>query len=278
MRSARAGEAPLLRCRVARERRHASRRGEGRSKHSADGPPATLPGVVTMPTNPAGDRGDKVAVEPGTRSHRARLGAARVQRARAHHDTLPTPHERLATAMCGIVGYVGPRQASDVLLGGLARLEYRGYDSAGVAIVEDSDLTGRAPRRQAREPAKRHRGGAACRASIGHRAHAVGDARQAERGERASARRLHGTHRGRAQRHHRELRRASRGAARPPVTSCARETDTETVAHLVESYYEGDLAEAVGQGHQAPRRQLRARRSCTSTTRARSSRRARTRR
>ena len=39
--------------------------------------------------------------------------------------------------MCGIVGYVGQRQASDFLLEGLRRLEYRGYDSAGVAIVRD---------------------------------------------------------------------------------------------------------------------------------------------
>jgi glucosamine--fructose-6-phosphate aminotransferase (isomerizing) len=40
--------------------------------------------------------------------------------------------------MCGIVGYIGERQASDVLIGGLSRLEYRGYDSAGVAIVNGS--------------------------------------------------------------------------------------------------------------------------------------------
>jgi len=39
--------------------------------------------------------------------------------------------------MCGIVGYVGPRGSQEVLLGGLGRLEYRGYDSAGVAIISD---------------------------------------------------------------------------------------------------------------------------------------------
>ena len=37
--------------------------------------------------------------------------------------------------MCGIIGYTGPREASPILLDGLARLEYRGYDSAGVAVV-----------------------------------------------------------------------------------------------------------------------------------------------
>ncbi|MFG6446429.1 glutamine--fructose-6-phosphate transaminase (isomerizing) [Microbacterium sp. P07] len=43
--------------------------------------------------------------------------------------------------MCGIIGYVGPRQSQGILLAGLARLEYRGYDSAGVAIIDaDGDL------------------------------------------------------------------------------------------------------------------------------------------
>jgi glucosamine--fructose-6-phosphate aminotransferase (isomerizing) len=37
--------------------------------------------------------------------------------------------------MCGIIGYVGPREASPILLGGLKRLEYRGYDSAGIATL-----------------------------------------------------------------------------------------------------------------------------------------------
>ncbi|AZQ62349.1 glutamine--fructose-6-phosphate transaminase (isomerizing) [Flammeovirga pectinis] len=42
--------------------------------------------------------------------------------------------------MCGIVGYVGHRQALDILIKGLERLEYRGYDSAGVSLVEERDV------------------------------------------------------------------------------------------------------------------------------------------
>ncbi len=38
--------------------------------------------------------------------------------------------------MCGIVGYVGPRDSAPILLAGLARLEYRGYDSAGIAVID----------------------------------------------------------------------------------------------------------------------------------------------
>jgi glucosamine--fructose-6-phosphate aminotransferase (isomerizing) len=40
--------------------------------------------------------------------------------------------------MCGIVGYTGPREAGPILIEGLKRLEYRGYDSAGIALVDDS--------------------------------------------------------------------------------------------------------------------------------------------
>ena len=42
--------------------------------------------------------------------------------------------------MCGIIGYIGATQAMPILIEGLKRLEYRGYDSAGVAIMEDGSL------------------------------------------------------------------------------------------------------------------------------------------
>ena len=42
--------------------------------------------------------------------------------------------------MCGIVGYVGPRAVQDVLLSGLEKLEYRGYDSAGISVLCDGSF------------------------------------------------------------------------------------------------------------------------------------------
>ena len=42
--------------------------------------------------------------------------------------------------MCGIVGYVGSDNAKEIIIDGLKRLEYRGYDSAGVAVVQDGKI------------------------------------------------------------------------------------------------------------------------------------------
>lgn len=42
--------------------------------------------------------------------------------------------------MCGIVGYIGQKQAQNILLEGLRKLEYRGYDSAGIAVYNDGKL------------------------------------------------------------------------------------------------------------------------------------------
>src|ERR1041384_4368247 len=62
-----------------------------------------------------------------------RAGEARTKRRR------PT-RRRKASAMCGIVGYVGDKNAVGIIVDGLKKLEYRGYDSAGVAILQDGGL------------------------------------------------------------------------------------------------------------------------------------------
>ncbi|MEA3350684.1 MAG: glutamine--fructose-6-phosphate aminotransferase, partial [Chloroflexota bacterium] len=42
--------------------------------------------------------------------------------------------------MCGIVGYIGPQDATPIILEGLKRLEYRGYDSAGLAVLQNGNI------------------------------------------------------------------------------------------------------------------------------------------
>src|SRR5207247_11212280 len=50
------------------------------------------------------------------------------------------PRARRVSSVCGIVGYVGTRQAAPILVDGLRRLEYRGYDSAGVAVQNGAGI------------------------------------------------------------------------------------------------------------------------------------------
>ena len=42
--------------------------------------------------------------------------------------------------MCGIVGYIGNKKASDIIISGLKGLEYRGYDSAGISTIENNEI------------------------------------------------------------------------------------------------------------------------------------------
>jgi glucosamine--fructose-6-phosphate aminotransferase (isomerizing) len=146
--------------------------------------------------------------------------------------------------MCGIVGYTGPRDAGPVLLDGLRRLEYRGYDSAGIALVTESGdlfVEKRAGKVAVLQEAL---GGDPPRAGIG-----LGHTRWATHGRPSDLNahphsdcsgRITVVHNGIVE-NFRQLRDelVKRGHK---LTS---ETDTEVVAHLVEDAYEGDLADAV---------------------------------
>jgi glucosamine--fructose-6-phosphate aminotransferase (isomerizing) len=146
--------------------------------------------------------------------------------------------------MCGIVGYTGPRDAGPVLLDGLRRLEYRGYDSAGIALVtENGDLfvEKRAGKVAVLTDAL---GGGPPTAGIG-----LGHTRWATHGRPSDLNahphsdctgRITVVHNGIVE-NFRELR-DELVAEGHILTS---ETDTEVVAHLVEAAYKGDLADAV---------------------------------
>lgn len=145
--------------------------------------------------------------------------------------------------MCGIVGYVGPRRATDVLIGGLARLEYRGYDSAGVAVAEDGELA--LVRRVGR--LANLTGALAARplsgtAGIGHTRWATHGRPSEENAHPHTdcTGRIAVVHNGIIENYaalQEEL--AANGHM------LRSETDSETIAHLIESYYEGDLLAAV---------------------------------
>jgi glutamine---fructose-6-phosphate transaminase (isomerizing) len=146
--------------------------------------------------------------------------------------------------MCGIVGYTGPREAGPILIEGLKRLEYRGYDSAGIALVDDSGdlfVEKRAGKLSNLQTAIADR--------TPHAAIGLAHTRWATHG-RPNDLNAHPhqdctgeitvIHNGIIE-NFRELRDELEAGGHK-LTS---ETDTEAIAHLVEDAYEGDLADAV---------------------------------
>jgi glucosamine--fructose-6-phosphate aminotransferase (isomerizing) len=146
--------------------------------------------------------------------------------------------------MCGIVGYTGPREAGPILIEGLKRLEYRGYDSAGIALVdENGDLfvEKRAGKLVNLQTAIADR--------TPHAAIGLAHTRWATHG-RPNDLNAHPhqdctgeitvIHNGIIE-NFRELRDGLEARGHT-LTS---ETDTEAIAHLVEEAYRGDLADAV---------------------------------
>jgi glucosamine--fructose-6-phosphate aminotransferase (isomerizing) len=146
--------------------------------------------------------------------------------------------------MCGIIGYVGSRECKPLLLQGLERLEYRGYDSSGLALLESGGLDYvRAV--GVLENLKRLAGTNSSAATTG-----LGHTRWATHGgvTEANAHPLAGCDPSKVSivlngivENYRELR-ARLAADGHTFTS---ETDAETVTHLIEHHYRGDLVEAV---------------------------------
>ena len=145
--------------------------------------------------------------------------------------------------MCGIVGYLGPKNASEVIVDGLSKLEYRGYDSAGVAVCNDGELE-----------IRKFKGRLAVLAEDieknemkGHLG--IGHTRWATHGEPSDVnshphfnmdKTIAVVHNGIIE-NYMELKEE----LKEDGVEFKSETDTEVIAHLVDKYYEGNLLDAV---------------------------------
>ncbi len=146
--------------------------------------------------------------------------------------------------MCGIVGYIGNRKAVPIILDGLRRLEYRGYDSAGIAVLNgDNQLAVR------RASGKLRNLEEAIRVNPVDGPYGIGHTRWATHGrpteENAHPHRdctgdIVVVHNGIVE-NYLQLKQQLQLEGHKFVT----ETDTEVIAHLVEKHYEGNLEEAV---------------------------------
>jgi glucosamine--fructose-6-phosphate aminotransferase (isomerizing) len=145
--------------------------------------------------------------------------------------------------MCGIVGYTGDKQAVPIITKGLKLLEYRGYDSAGVAVVRDSRLT------SIREVGKLRRLTALLDKNSPEGTTGIGHTRWATHGEpsRINAHPHHDCSRSFMVVHNGIIENYL--SLRKQLISAghefASETDTEVVVHLLEECYDGDLLRAM---------------------------------
>src|ERR1043165_817870 len=149
--------------------------------------------------------------------------------------------------MCGIVGYLGSANATDVVLAGLRKLEYRGYDSAGLACIESDNG---APRLSVVRAVGRVDALAAKISELKPRAHvAIGHTRWATHGRpnelnahphRDMSGRIAVVHNGIVENY-----AALRQEFIADGTNFPAETDTEVAAVLIGKYYQGDLVRAV---------------------------------
>lgn len=146
--------------------------------------------------------------------------------------------------MCGIVGFIGTKPAAPLLLEGLSKLEYRGYDSAGIAYVEGSHVKVQKAKGRLSELQEMVHNGVNIDATVG-----IGHTRWATHGKpsdinshphRSMDGKIAVVHNGII-----ENFAALRQELQAAGIEFLSETDTEVVAHLVRQYYNGDLLDAV---------------------------------
>jgi len=145
--------------------------------------------------------------------------------------------------MCGIVGYIGYKKASPILIEGLKRLEYRGYDSAGLALVEEGQINvTRAVGRIANLETKLRGNKSDSNLGIAHTRWATHGAPSEENAH------PHSTNDGRIALVHNgiiENYNALRTFLEQQDIECKTETDSEVLVQLIGYFYDGDLEQAV---------------------------------
>ncbi len=145
--------------------------------------------------------------------------------------------------MCGIIGYTGPREAIDVILKGLRRLEYRGYDSAGIAIPENGKIT------CYKMPGKLHVLADEIERKRPNGTSGIGHVRWATHGvpnqinahpHLDDKKEIAVVHNGIIENHQKLKDKLIKEGHR-----FVSDTDTEAIPHLIEKYYKGNLLNAV---------------------------------
>src|SRR5476649_2505444 len=153
--------------------------------------------------------------------------------------------EEKAVGMCGIVGYIGAKDSVPIIMDSLRRLEYRGYDSAGIAVIDaHGNLAGSKAEGKLGRLAERLANGEALAGSVG-----MGHTRWATHGRPSDANahphmdctgKIAVIHNGIIENY---------GPLRARLKELGHifksETDTEVLSHLIEMHYDGNLEAAV---------------------------------
>lgn len=146
--------------------------------------------------------------------------------------------------MCGIVGYIGESQAAPILLEGLSKLEYRGYDSAGMAVYDGNEIHVKKATGRLKVLSELTHDGSLLPGTVG-----IGHTRWATHGEPSDTnahphynkdRSIAVVHNGIIE-NYLKLRKKLQERGYEFLS----ETDTEVLAHLLDYYYKGDPLEAI---------------------------------